>query len=114
MCEQLPIDKFYEKGFLERLFSLANQLETRSSFLALDTLRNLITQSFLIEKESLGYSILKMGYFEMLFTLIDKALKLLSHEKARFPNEKNLDLYRLVIEQVFVNLTELFKFAEQG
>ncbi|TNV81755.1 hypothetical protein FGO68_gene4081 [Halteria grandinella] len=114
----LALDQFYSPELLKRLLELANQLTTRTTLFAIDAIKNLCVQAYLMGKDSLATHILKEGGFlDCLLTIIDKALTLLKHEHALPLPQKsphNHDLYTLAIEQCYLCLTELVHFIEQG
>lgn len=56
---------------LKRLLELANQLTTRTTLFAIDALKNLCVQAYLMGKDALASNIIKEGGFlECLLTLI--------------------------------------------
>ena len=65
-------------GLINRLLALANQLQSRVTLFALDALRNLCTQAYLMSKDELAVGIVKAGYVDCVNELIKKAKILLS------------------------------------
>jgi hypothetical protein len=59
--------------------SIANQLQTRSTIFAIDALKNLCIQAFLMAKDDYAAEIIKLGYIDCVSTLIQKALNLLEN-----------------------------------
>ena len=51
---------------IQRLFDIADQLEHRSNLMAMEALRNLIIQAFLIDKQEYADMILGQGFFALL------------------------------------------------
>ncbi|CDW75365.1 UNKNOWN [Stylonychia lemnae] len=80
-------------------------------------IRNLINQAYLIERIEFAQGIIKLGYLNCINELIQKCMRLLEHDTKLPANQQNpisIELYQTVIEQCFVNLSELFHFIEHG
>ena len=60
---------------LNRLLAIANQLGNRATLYAMDALRNLVVQAFLIDKINLAQKILQAGLIKVLHEIIGKAIK---------------------------------------
>ena len=60
---------------------LANQLEHKVNYMALDALRNLFIQAHLIDKPELARGILELGLFAALEQVISKAINQLQFLK---------------------------------
>ena len=60
---------------LNRLLAIANQLGNRATLYAMDALRNLVVQAFLIDKINLAQKILQAGLIKVLYEIIGKAIK---------------------------------------
>ena len=65
-------------GLINRILGLVNQLQSRITLSALDALRNLCTQAYLMGKDELAVGIVKAGYVDCVSELIKKALTLLA------------------------------------
>ena len=63
---------------INRIILLANQLQSRTTLFAMDALRNLCTQAYLMGKDELAIGIVKAGYVDCVNELIKKAITLLS------------------------------------
>ena len=59
---------------IQRLFDITDQLEHRNGLMAMDALRNLIIQAFLIDKQEYAEMILGQGFFALLEQIIRKAI----------------------------------------
>ena len=72
------IDKIPIIVLINRIILLANQLQSRTTLFAMDALRNLCTQAYLMGKDELAIGIVKAGYVDCVNELIKKAITLLS------------------------------------
>lgn len=69
------IEMYYNIESLNRLLAIANQLGNRATLYAMDALRNLVVQAFLIDKINLAQKILQAGLIKVLHEIIGKAIK---------------------------------------
>lgn len=69
------IEMYYNIESLNRLLAIANQLGNRATLYAMDALRNLVVQAFLIDKINLAQKILHAGLIKVLHEIIGKAIK---------------------------------------
>ena len=104
------LDAFYKEDVISRLLKLASTLDGRRSQLALDALRNLLNQAYLIEREDFVRTIYAQGYLQVIESAIDKAMSLLQIKE--ITAKASQDLYRDVIEQAYENLEDLVHFLE--
>ena len=90
--DEMPLELFFNEGkydkkklvtkakthlsveLIQRLFDIADQLEHRNGLMAMDALRNLIIQAFLIDKQAYAEMILGQGFFALLEQIIRKAI----------------------------------------
>lgn len=104
------LEAFFKDEVIERLLKLAGTLEGRSSQLALDALRNLLNQAYLLEKDNFVTRIYAKGYLQVVASAIQKATGLLLMEE--ITAKASQELYRDVIEQAYENLEDLVHFLE--
>lgn len=95
---------------IQRLLNLAGTLEGRSAQLALDALRNLLNQAYLLERDDFVKAIYGQGYLQVVESAIQKATGLLQMEE--ITAKASQELYRDVIEQAYENLEDLVHFLE--
>mmetsp|Transcript_24381 Transcript_24381/g.37781 ORF Transcript_24381/g.37781 Transcript_24381/m.37781 type:complete len:103 (+) Transcript_24381:333-641(+) len=89
---------------------MANQLESRLSYLSLDALRNLVNQAFLLDRSDLARSaIFGVGYIQLISTIINNCMNLL---KAQGTSKATRELCKLTLEQAFCNMEDLVNFLE--
>lgn len=106
---------------LAKIIELANQLEHQPlNQVALDALRNLTIQAYLIDQPNLAHQIMDAGLFTNIFDLIRKATYELQRHKEN-PNiivtkgvSRNLENYQLAVEQAFICLTGVAHFIDYG
>jgi len=59
---------------------MANQLVNRTSIFALDALKNLCIQGYLMNREDLALLVINQGYIQCVNIVVEKAINLLDHE----------------------------------
>ena len=57
----MNLNLFFNQNVIEKIFIIANKLEHKSNLLAMDALRNLVIQAFLIERQDLVETLLSNG-----------------------------------------------------
>ena len=68
-----PLEIFYNQQVIERLFNIANKLEHKQNALAMDALRNLIVQAYLVDKSEYVELILSSGLLQTYENIIKEA-----------------------------------------
>ena len=71
--ENTPLEIFYNQQVIERLFNIANKLEHKQNALAMDALRNLIVQAYLVDKSEYVELILSSGLLQTYENIIKEA-----------------------------------------
>lgn len=89
--------------------------------MAMDALRNMVIQAFLIEKEELVKMILGNGFFALIEQIIRKAIdqlqvesQLVQSQQKNSKDSKQTEHYQLSIEQAYVCLADVCHFLEHG
>jgi hypothetical protein len=59
---------------IQKLIEITNQLENKCTVFALDALRNLFVQSYILDLPKYATGILGMGLINTIETLVDKAV----------------------------------------
>ena len=93
------LDVFFKDEVIERLMKLAGTLDGRSSQLALDAVRNLLNQAYLLERDDFVKAIFSKGYLQVIENAIEKATGLLKMQE--ITSKASQELYRDVIEQAY-------------
>ena len=89
--------------------------------MAMDALRNMVIQAFLIDKEELVKMILGNGFFALIEQIIRKAIdqlqvesQLVQSQQKNSKDSKQTEHYQLSIEQAYVCLADVCHFLEHG
>lgn len=106
---------------IQRLFDIADQLQHRANLMAMDALRNLVVQAFLIDNQKLVDMILGNGFFTLIEQIIRKAIdqlqvesQLVQAQQKNSKDTKQTEHYQLSIEQAYVCLSDVCHFLEHG
>lgn len=68
-----PVNPFHSE-IIARILTIANQLHHKTTITAMDALRNLIIQAFLIERTDLAHQLIKQGFIQTLEQVIEKGI----------------------------------------
>lgn len=84
----MPVDDFFSQVLIARLLVIANQLQHKTTITAMDALRNLIIQAFLIDRTDLANRVLEQGFVTCLEQVIEKGITQIQFEQAKTKNAK--------------------------
>jgi hypothetical protein len=102
---------FYDSTLVNQLITMSTQIDQTSAVYALDALRNLTNQAFLIDRfDIVDSAILKSNYLASVLQIISQATEILLQGEVKEP--KKLEHLRNLIEQTFCNLEELAQFLD--
>ena len=106
---------------IQRLFQISSQPQHKNAIMALDAIRNLTVQAFLIEKHDCAGLILDQGFFALIEQVIRHSIDQLQAEtqqaqaqQKKGKGSKQTEQYQVTIEQAFVCLSDICHFLEHG